>query len=172
MAKKPELLSPAGSVAAFDAAIDAGADAIYLGLPSFNARINAQNFTPADIGAAISRAHAYGVKVYVTLNTLVYDKEIDDLLRTAEVDRPADHAPAVGAVAGNIHIKILMLRHKFQPLLRVHILFAPGFAGMCHHNFQIGASLQNRQQFPPGPVVDARQHVQFFHLLENGDHAR
>ena len=85
MAKKPELLSPAGSVAAFDAAIEAGADAIYLGLPSFNARINAQNFTPADIGAAISRAHAYGVKVYITLNTLVYDKEIPDFLRTAEV---------------------------------------------------------------------------------------
>lgn len=85
MATKPELLSPAGSVAAFDAAIEAGADAIYLGLPSFNARINAQNFTPADIGAAISRAHAYGVKVYITLNTLVYDKEIDDFLRTAEV---------------------------------------------------------------------------------------
>ena len=84
MISKPELLCPAGSPAAFDAAIDAGADAIYLGLPSFNARINANNFTPADIGAAFSRAHAYGVKVYVTLNTLVFDRERDDFLRTAE----------------------------------------------------------------------------------------
>ena len=84
MISKPELLCPAGSPAAFDAAIEAGADAIYLGLPSFNARINANNFTPADIGAAFARAHAYGVKVYVTLNTLVFDRERDDFLRTAE----------------------------------------------------------------------------------------
>ena len=84
MILKPELLCPAGSPAAFDAAIEAGADAIYLGLPSFNARINADNFTPADIGAAFARAHAYGVKVYVTLNTLIFDRERDDFLRTAE----------------------------------------------------------------------------------------
>ena len=84
MILKPELLCPAGSPAAFDAAIEAGADAIYLGLSSFNARINADNFTPADIGAAFRRAHAYGVKVYVTLNTLVFDRERDDFLRTAE----------------------------------------------------------------------------------------
>jgi len=84
MLNRPELLCPAGSPAAFDAAIEAGADAIYLGLPSFNARINAHNFTPADIGAAISRAHAYGVKVYITLNTLIYDRERDDFLRAAE----------------------------------------------------------------------------------------
>ena len=84
MISKPELLCPAGSPAAFDAAIEAGADAIYLGLPSFNARINANNFTPADIGAAFARAHAYGVKVYVTLNTLIFDRERDEFLRTAE----------------------------------------------------------------------------------------
>ena len=84
MTSKPELLCPAGSPAAFDAAIEAGADAIYLGLPSFNARINANNFTPADIGAAFARAHAYGVKIYVTLNTAIFDRERDDFLRTAE----------------------------------------------------------------------------------------
>ena len=84
MFSKPELLCPAGSPAAFDAAIEAGADAIYLGLPSFNARINANNFTPADIGAAFARAHAYGVKIYVTLNTAIFDRERDDFLRTAE----------------------------------------------------------------------------------------
>ena len=115
MAKKPELLSPAGSVAAFDAAIDAGADAIYLGLPSFNARINAQNFTPADIGAAISRAHAYGVKVYVTLNTLVYDKEIDDLLRTAEV---AYLSGADAVIVADLGAAALLRRHI--PELELH----------------------------------------------------
>ena len=84
MRGKVELLCPAGSPAAFDAAIEAGADAIYLGLSAFNARINADNFTPEDIGAAICRAHAYGVKVYVTLNTLVLDREHDEFLKTAD----------------------------------------------------------------------------------------
>ncbi len=84
MIRKPELLCPAGSRSAFDAAIEAGADAIYLGLPSFNARINADNFTPADLGEAISRAHAYGVKVYITLNTLILDKEREDFLAAAK----------------------------------------------------------------------------------------
>ncbi|MGM9683362.1 MAG: DUF3656 domain-containing protein [Eubacteriales bacterium] len=84
MRTRPELLSPAGSPEALDAAIEAGADAVYLGLPSFNARINARNFTPADIAADIDRAHAYGVKVYITLNTLIFDRETDEFLRAAE----------------------------------------------------------------------------------------
>ena len=78
--QRPELLCPAGSPAAFDAAIEAGADAIYFGGSAFNARINAKNFTPEDIRAAIGRAHAYGVKVYMTANTLIYDRELQDYL--------------------------------------------------------------------------------------------
>ena len=81
---KPELLCPAGSAAAFDAAIEGGADAIYIGGSAFNARINAKNFTPEEMRAAISRAHAYGVKVYIAANTLIYDREMDDYLRAAE----------------------------------------------------------------------------------------
>lgn len=115
MIKKPELLSPAGSAAAFDAAIEAGADAIYLGLPSFNARINAQNFTPADIGAAISRAHAYGVKVYITLNTLLYDKETDEFLRAAEV---AYLSGADAVIVADLGAAALLRRHI--PDLELH----------------------------------------------------
>ena len=80
----PELLCPAGSPAAFDAAIDAGADAIYVGGVAFNARINAKNFTEDEMREAIARAHAYGVKVYIAANTLVYDKEMSAFLRAAE----------------------------------------------------------------------------------------
>ena len=115
MTAKPELLCPAGSPAAFDAAIEAGADAIYLGLPSFNARINANNFTPADIGAAFARAHAYGVKIYVTLNTLVFDREREDFLRTAQ---SAYLAGADGFIVADLGAAALI--RKSMPDIEIH----------------------------------------------------
>jgi len=85
MQKKPlpELLCPAGSPEALDAAIEAGADAVYFGASLFNARMNAHNFGGDAMRSAVLRAHAYGVKVYLTLNTLVLDREIPDFLETA-----------------------------------------------------------------------------------------
>ena len=80
----PELLAPAGSPLAFEAAIEGGADAIYVGGLAFNARINAKNFSPDELKSAISKAHAYGVRVYVAANTLIYDRELEDYLRAAE----------------------------------------------------------------------------------------
>ncbi len=115
MILKPELLAPAGSPAAFDAAIEAGADAIYLGLPNFNARINANNFTPADIGAAVSRAHAYGVKIYVTLNTLIFDLEREDFWRTAQ---SAYLAGADGFIVADLGAAALI--RKSMPDIELH----------------------------------------------------
>lgn len=83
MYKLPELLAPAGSREAFEAAIEGGADAIYCGGLGFNARKNAQNFGTEELRDAISLAHTYGVKVYVTQNTLVYDRELDAYLSAA-----------------------------------------------------------------------------------------
>ena len=80
----PELLSPAGSPEAFEAAIDGGADAIYVGGASFNARINAKNFTAEDLAAAIKLAHTYGIKVYQTVNIMIHGKEWRELLAAAE----------------------------------------------------------------------------------------
>ena len=74
--KLPELLCPAGSAEALDAAIEGGADAVYLGGSAMNARLRAGNFSPEELRAAVRKAHAYGVKVYLTLNTLVTDKEL------------------------------------------------------------------------------------------------
>ncbi len=82
--KKPELLCPAGSPEALRAAIEGGADAIYVGGAAFNARMNAKNFTAEELREGIALAHAYGVKVYVTANTLILDRELDDYLRAAE----------------------------------------------------------------------------------------
>lgn len=80
----PELLCPAGSPEALQAAVDAGAGAIYFGARGFNARHGARNFDPAELQEAIRLCHTYGVKVYVTQNTLVYDKELVAYLRAAE----------------------------------------------------------------------------------------
>lgn len=80
----PELLAPAGSPTALDAAIEGGADAVYFGGAAFNARMLAQNFGGSAMADAVARCHVYGVRAYITLNTLVADREMDDCLRTAE----------------------------------------------------------------------------------------
>lgn len=73
----PELLSPAGNFEALIAAIEAGADAVYLGGKSFGARAFAENFDINELTRAVEYAHLFGVKLFVTVNTLVYDKELD-----------------------------------------------------------------------------------------------
>ena len=79
----PELLCPAGSMEALEAAVACGADAVYLGASEFNARINAHNFSFEELGEAVSLAHSRGARVYLTLNTLMYDREALSLLDTA-----------------------------------------------------------------------------------------
>lgn len=76
-----ELLAPAGSWEAMVAAVGAGADAVYMGAPAFNARQSAENFI--DLSGAVDYCHLRGVKVYVTLNTLVLPGEWEALRRTA-----------------------------------------------------------------------------------------
>ena len=80
---RPELLAPAGSPEALAAAVGAGADAVYVGGSLFNARINAHNFDKPELEAAVSFAHKAGARVYLTLNTLIYDRELDDAVGAA-----------------------------------------------------------------------------------------
>ena len=82
----PELLAPAGSEDALLAAIAGGADAVYLGMRegASNARTLAENFDREQLSRLIPLAHAHGVKIYVTLNTLTYDREIGELVSLAE----------------------------------------------------------------------------------------
>ncbi len=75
--KKPELLSPAGNFESLKAAILAGCDAVYLGGKLFGARAFSNNFSNDELVEAINYAHLYGVKVYVTVNTLIYEHEVD-----------------------------------------------------------------------------------------------
>ena len=79
---KPELLLPAGTLEAFFAAMEGGADAVYLGLKKFNARNRARNFSYADLQNIMAEAHSRGRKVYVTLNTLIKNNELSELVET------------------------------------------------------------------------------------------
>jgi len=78
--KLPELLAPAGSFAALEAAIAGGADAVYLGGTLFNARMQAKNFDRDELILAVKKCHEAGVRLYVTINTQIYDKEIASAL--------------------------------------------------------------------------------------------
>lgn len=78
--KKVELLAPAGNMDSLKAAVMAGCDAVYLGGVLFGARAFAGNFTNEEIVYAINYAHLYGVKVYVTINTIIYDNEVERFL--------------------------------------------------------------------------------------------
>lgn len=78
-----EILAPAGDEKCAYAAIDAGADAIYLGLSAFSARSSAENFGWEQLEKLIGYAHLFGVKIYVAMNTLVKDSELEEFIKTA-----------------------------------------------------------------------------------------
>ena len=88
-----ELLSPAGSMEALRAAVQNGADAVYLGAGGFNARMGARNFTLDDLREAVTYCHVRGVRVHLTVNTLCSDRELP---QTAELIR---HAAQLGVDA-------------------------------------------------------------------------
>ena len=80
--QKPELLLPAGNTEAFFAAVEGGADAVYLGLRKFNARERADNFTLPQLQALLKEAKKQNIKVYLTLNTIIKNKELPELIDT------------------------------------------------------------------------------------------
>ncbi|MEI8078511.1 MAG: peptidase U32 family protein, partial [bacterium] len=84
-----EVLAPAGGPAAFAAALEAGADAIYCGLQQLNARRGAENFQPAELTAWTARAHAAGVRVYLTLNIDLAQRELGQAARQLMLARQA-----------------------------------------------------------------------------------
>ena len=85
MTAKPELLAPAGNMEALRAAVAGGADAVYFGAKSFSNRARAKNFDDDELKDAIKFAHSCGVKCHITVNTRVRDREMDEILRLADV---------------------------------------------------------------------------------------
>lgn len=88
-----EILAPAGGKEQLLAAVRAGADAVYLGARNFNARRGAANFEENELFEAVSYCHARNVKVHVTLNTLVTDSELPDLLEEIKYVAKAAQTP-------------------------------------------------------------------------------
>ncbi|MEI6534595.1 MAG: U32 family peptidase [Verrucomicrobiaceae bacterium] len=82
---KPELLSPAGNWDCARAAVANGADAIYFGLPRFNARLRADNFTAEDLPGLMEFLHKHGVRGYCAFNTLIFTSELADAARQLEL---------------------------------------------------------------------------------------
>ena len=110
----PELLSPAGSPEALYAAVSAGADAVYLG-GLHSARAFAKNFDEAALSDAVCYAHLYGVRVYLALNTLLFDRELGGVLAYAE------RVAALGidaAIVADVGLLALLRRHL--PQLPIH----------------------------------------------------
>lgn len=79
---KPELLAPCGSLESFFAAMESGADAVYAGLREFSARARAKNFTLGQMSRMLAYAHQRGRKIYITLNTLIKEQELPQLVET------------------------------------------------------------------------------------------
>lgn len=77
-----EILAPCGGAESVEAAVKSGADAVYLGAKEFSARASAHNFDFSEIESAVKYCHTAGVKVYLTANTLIFDKEMEKALNT------------------------------------------------------------------------------------------
>ena len=90
----PELLAPAGSIASLEAAIDAGADAVYFGADVFNARMRADNFHIEEAEQALALCRAFGVKAYITLNTRLTDRQIPEAVTLAAAPTDFRCSPA------------------------------------------------------------------------------
>jgi U32 family peptidase len=115
MPEKPELLAPAGGIEAFVAAVENGADAVYLGAQAFSARGYASNFSDNELEEAIDYAHLRGVKVYVTVNTLLKDEELENALKLLSWLRE------IGTDAIIIQdLGFISLARKFLPDLPLH----------------------------------------------------
>lgn len=113
--KKVELLAPAGNMENLKYAVMAGCDAVYLGLKKFGARAFSSNFSDSEFIEAVNYCHLYGVKVYVTLNTIIYDYEVEDFLKTVDFI----HKNNVDAVLIQ-DLGMLDLVRKTYPNLEVH----------------------------------------------------
>ncbi len=113
--KLPELLLPAGNIEAFHAAVKGGADAVYLGLKNFNARGRAKNFLVHQLQSLIKEAKKSNVRVHITLNTLVKNSELPELLDTLYMLSQTEIDAVIIQDLGTYY-----LIKKYFPNLKIH----------------------------------------------------
>ena len=113
--KKVELLSPVGNIECLKQAVLNGADAVYLGGKKFGARHYANNFDTEEMIEAIKYCHLYGVKIYVTVNTIIFEDELDEVLNYVEFL----HSNQVDAIIVQ-DIGLINILRKTFPNLEIH----------------------------------------------------
>lgn len=141
---KPELLLPVGNPEMFHAAVKGGADAVYLGLRQFNARGRASNFTSSQLLALIKIARKNNIKVYLTLNTVIKNEELPDLLDTLNLIQKTGIDAIIIQDWG-----VYYLVKKHFPKITIH-----ASTQMAHHN-SLGAIYCKDKDFER--VVMARE---------------
>ncbi len=142
--KELEILAPAGNEQCAYTAIDSGANAIYLGLTSFSARSSAENFNADSLERLCAYAHALGVKIYVALNTVVKDAEVEDFFKNALL---AYNSGADALIIQDIFLGSLLKKH--YPEIVLHLSTQ---AGVCN---VYGAKLAKKMGFDR--VIVARE---------------
>lgn len=124
-AKGLELLAPAGDADALAAALEAGADAVYFGLTTLNARRRARNLRPEELAAAVQRVHAQGARAYLTLNTDLSERELGQAARLLELARQS------GVDAVLVRDPALLLLRPLFPELEFHLSTQAGAANQA-----------------------------------------
>ena len=125
-ASLPELLSPAGDRERLEAAVRFGADAVYLAGKAFGMRGSSPNFTPEELADAIGYAHARGVRVYLTCNTVVHNEECSRLPAFLE---QAGQAGADGLILTDFGV--MRMAQKYAPGVEIHISTQAGVANFA-----------------------------------------
>ncbi len=133
---KPEVLAPAGDLERLTAAVDYGADAVYLGGKSFGMRAAPQNFTCEQLDEAVKMCHSRGVKVYLTCNTLPRNDEIPYFEQFMEEAKQCNVDAVIVADLG-----LLSLVKKYAPDMEIHMSTQTGIVNYVTANelYNMGA---------------------------------
>ncbi len=148
--QKPSILAPAGNRSAFLAALAAGADAVYCGLQQFSARMAAENFTPSELARLVALAKEKGVRVYVTLNTLIKPDELNRVAGLVKI-LARDIRPA-GLIVQDLAAVELARQANFDGEIHLSTLAAVTTAGALE---EIGKNLSvDRVVLPRELTID------------------
>ena len=134
---KIEILAPAGGFDSVIAAVRSGADAVYVGQKQFSARASAKNFDADELKRAVAYCHIHGVKVYVTVNTIVFDEELEAL---SAAIRTAAEADVDALIVQNMGVA--RLARQIAPDLPLHastqmsVHTASGVRALCEMGFK------------------------------------
>ncbi|GAB4266800.1 MAG: peptidase U32 family protein [Candidatus Rifleibacteriota bacterium] len=119
--RKPELMAPAGDFTSLRAAIDAGANAVYFGVVSMNMRASARNFEPEQMAEIASICHEKGVKAYLALNTIIFDREIE---KADELVKLAKESGIDAVICWDFAILQSALKHNIEPFVSTQMSVA------------------------------------------------